>query len=278
MNKIWLFIRRVGVELYAFFTTPFVLRNCLGAVGFIAGFLLLSSWWLTCYTDHGESVEVPVLTDMSFREASRKARGQGFSVAISDSIFVSGKPPQEVIDQNPKPGSRVKENRTIYFTISKNNPDMIKLPGLAGGDDYDLYSRKLSRLGLKLRILARVANPKLSPNTIVSVIYNGDTITNRLSYGVTIPMGSTVDFLVSEAVTLSVNIPDCLCKTLDEAKFLLQTSEINIGSTIPDATVTDPDNAYIWRQNPPYDPNGIMRKGEQIDLWLTQQKPKSCPN
>ena len=106
MNKIWLFIRRVGVELYAFFTTPFVLRNCLGATGFLVGFLLLSSWWLTCYTNHGDSIEVPRLTDMSFREASRKARGQGFSVAISDSIFVSGKPPQEVIDQNPKPGCR----------------------------------------------------------------------------------------------------------------------------------------------------------------------------
>jgi beta-lactam-binding protein with PASTA domain len=274
----WPKIRRIGVELYAFFTAPFVVKNCLGMLGLVFGFLMLTFWWLKCYTNHGDSVQVPNYVGMSFRDASKKARARDFSVAVSDSIYVPGKPPGEVISHNPPAESRVKEGRTIYFTVAKNNPDLIKLPDLAGGDDYDIYSRKLSRLGVKPRIAARVANPKLSPNTIVAIIYQGDTITSKVRYGYAVEMGSTVDFLVSEEVTLSVNMPDCVCQTYDAAKFLIQSSDLALGQVIKDATITNPETAYVWRQSPKYDPNAIMRKGEQIDLYITQEKPKNCGN
>ncbi len=271
----WQKIRRLGVELYAFFTTSFVLKNCLGMMGLMAGILMLTFWWLKCYTNHGDSVQVPTYVGMSFREAARKARSRDFGVAVSDSIYVPGKPPGEIVSQDPKPESRVKEGRTIYFTVTKNNPDIIKLPDLAGSDDYELYSRKLSRLGLKPRIVARVADPILKPNVIVDVVYRGDTITRKIRYGIPVEMGSTIDFIVSEEVTLTVNIPDCVGQTLDAAKFLIQTSELNVGTIIPDGTVTKDDlNAYVYRQSPKYDPNGTMRKGEQIDLYITIDKPQ----
>jgi eukaryotic-like serine/threonine-protein kinase len=271
----WQKIRRFGVELYAFFTTPFVLRNCLGMMGTMVGLLLLTFWWLKCYTNHGDSVQVPSYVGMSFREAARKARSRDFGVAVSDSLYVPGKPPGEIVAQDPKPESRVKEGRTIYFTVTKNNPDIIKLPELYGSDDYELYSRKLSRLGLKPRIVARVPDPKLGPNIIVHVVYRGDTITNRIKYGVPVEMGATVDFIVSEEVTLTVNIPDCTGQTLDAAKFLIQTSELNVGAIISDGTVSKDDNdAHVIRQSPKYDPNGTMRKGEQIDLYITKSPPQ----
>jgi len=270
----WQRIRRLGVELYAFFTTPFVLKNCLSMLGLMAGILMLTFWWLKCYTNHGDSVQVPSYVGMSFREAARKARSRDFGVAVSDSLYVPGKPPGEIVSQDPKAESRVKEGRTIYFTVTKNNPDIIKLPDLAGSDDYELYSRKLSRLGLKPRIVARVPDPKLGPNVIVDVVYHGDTITRKIRYGVPVEMGSTIDFIVSEEVTLTVNIPECVGQTLDAAKFLIQTSELNVGTVIPDGTVTKDDlNAYVYRQSPKYDANGTMRKGEQIDLYITAEKP-----
>ncbi|MBK8427368.1 MAG: PASTA domain-containing protein [Lewinellaceae bacterium] len=272
----WQRLRRFGVELYAFFTAAFVIRNCLSMLAMVSGILLLTFWWLKCYTNHGESVQVPSYVGMGFREAARKARARDFGVAVSDSIYVPGKPPGEIIAQDPKAESRVKEGRTIYFTVAKNNPDIIKLPGLAGSDDYDIYSRKLSRLGLKPRIVARAADPKLEANTIVAVIYRGDTITQKIRYGYSIEMGGTIDFVVSEEVTTTVNIPDCLCQSLDAARFLIQASGLSIGTIFKDATVTDEETAYVWRQTPKFDANGTMRKGEQVDLFLTQEKPKNC--
>ena len=275
-QRVWQRIRRFGFELYAFFTAPFVAKNLLGMIGLVTGLFMLTFWWLKCYTNHGESLQVPSYVGMSYREAARKAAARDFSVAVGDSLYVPGKPPGEVLSQNPRAESRVKEGRTIYFTVAKNNPDLIKLPDLSSGDDYELYSRKLTRLGLKPRILARVADPKLDPNTITAILYRGDTITKKILRGFTVEMGGTVDFIVSEEVTLTVNIPDCSCQTLDAAKFLIQASNLSVGSIIKDGTVTDEQSAYVYRQTPRYDANGTMRVGEQIDLYLTQDKPKNC--
>jgi len=245
-------------------------------VGAMVGLLILTLWWLKCYTHHGESAETPNFVGANFREAARKARAHDFNVAISDSMYVQGKPPGEVLAQNPKAGSRVKESRTIYFTVTKNNPDIVKLPDLTGGDDYDLYSRKLSRLGLKPRIVARIADPRLEPNTIVNVVYRGDTITRKIKYGFSLEMGSTLDFVVSDATRTTVNIPDCVCQTFDAAKFLLQTAGLSLGTVIPDGTVTDQESAYVWKQSPKFDAAGTMRTGETVDLYLTNTKPSTC--
>jgi len=245
-------------------------------VGLLTTLFLMTFWWLRCYTNHGESIQVPSYVGMGFREAFRKARSRDFQVAVSDSIYVPGKAPGEIISQNPAPESRVKEGRTIYFTIAKNNPDILKLPDLASGDDYDIYSRKLSLMGLKPRIAARVADPKVGTNTILAVIYKGDTITYKIRGGYKVEMGTAVDFVVSDKIMLNVAIPECVCQTLDAAKFLIQTSNLSVGTIIPNGTVTNPETAYVWRQSPKFDPNGIMRAGEQIDLWITQEKPVDC--
>ncbi|MCE7922543.1 MAG: PASTA domain-containing protein [Haliscomenobacteraceae bacterium CHB4] len=268
----WQKLRRIGVELYAYLTDFFVVKNYLVMLALIGGILLMTFWWLKCYTNHGESVQVPSYVGMNFREASRKAKARHFNVAVSDSVYEVGKAPGMILSQDPKPQSRVKEGRTLYFTVTKNNPEIIKLPDLALSDDYDLYSRKLSRLGLKPRIIARVADPRLEANTIVEVVYRGDTITRSIP-GFEVEMGATLDFVVSEAVTLTVSIPDCVCQSLDAAKFLIQTSDLSVGQIIPDATVTDPETAYVYRQTPKYGPNETMRKGEQVDLYITQEWP-----
>lgn len=276
MQKIWLKIRRIGFELYCFLTAPLVVKNCLGMLGFFSGLFLLTFWWLKCYTNHGESLQVPSYIGMSFQEAARKAGSRNFEVLVNDSLYVPGKPPGEVIAQNPEPESRVKEGRTIYFTITKNNPDIIKLPELVGNYDYDIYSRKCSRLGLKPRIIARVADPKQDPNTIKAVMYRGDTITELIRRGYQVEMGATLEFIVSEQVTLTVGIPDCVCKTYSAARFLISSSNLNIGAVINMDDVTDQDNAYVVRQTPKFEVSGTMRVGEQIDLYLRQERPPEC--
>jgi beta-lactam-binding protein with PASTA domain len=278
LSKLWLRLRRFGVEVYCFFTAPFVVRNCLSMIAIASGLLFLMLWWLKCYTNHGESVQVPNYIGMNLREAQRASRANDFNLEVSDSIYIPDKPPGQVLSQNPKANSHVKEGRTIYITVAKNNPDVVRLPDLAGGDDYELYSRKCVRLGLKPRILAHAPDPKLEPNTIMAVLYRGDTISRtRLATGFQVEVGGIVDFVVSESVNETVNVPECICKTYDEAKFLLTSANLNVGTVVPDATVEAPETAYVWKQNPKYSPNEIMRPGESVDLYLTQAKPQGCP-
>lgn len=276
MNRIWLTIRRIGLEIYCFFTAPFVVKNCLGMVTFLGTLLLLTLWWLRCYTNHGESVEVPDYVGMNYREAVRKARNSDFEVSIVDSVFVEGKAPGEVLTQNPKAKSQVKEGRTIYFTVAKGNADLVRLPGLVGNDDYDLYNRQCARLGVRTRVAGRVPDARLEPNTIVAVIYRGDTVTYLLNGGYQVETGAVLDFVVSEAASNTVSIPDCVCQTLSAARFLITSSSLNLGSVIKDGSVTDPETAYVWKQTPGYDANGTLKVGQTIDLFLTQEAPQGC--
>ena len=272
----WQKIRRLGFEIYCFFTAPFVLKNCLSILGAGMALLLMTLWWLQCYTNHGESVQVPNYIGMNVAEAAKKARNRNFRIALSDSTYIPGKPPGQVIAQDPSPESRVKEGRTIYFDITKNNPDIVVLPKWKENDSYELYSRKCVRLGLKPRIVARVPRPDYEPNTIVEIIHRGDTISNDIELGYSIEMGATLDFVVSEQLALTVDIPDCVCQTFDAAKFLITSSNLNIGSVIKDATVIDEDMAYVYRQTPAYIEGDTIRVGEQIDLYLTQDIPDKC--
>ena len=56
---------------------------------------------------------------------------------MNDSVHIVGRQGGMIINQNPKSGSLVKENRKIYVTVTKYNPDKLTLkdlPVLYGAD------------------------------------------------------------------------------------------------------------------------------------------------
>ena len=177
LNKAWVKIKYWGIETFRFLTSGIFLRNFLGVITLFAVLLFISFWWMRCYSKHGESLQVHNYIGMDLNDAISKANKKSFDIVISDSIFLPDKAPNLVLDQNPQPLSRVKENRKIYLTVTKSNPDLVTLPDLLGGnDDYKTYSRKLERLRVKSKITSRRFSNKLEANTILEVIYQGDTL------------------------------------------------------------------------------------------------------
>jgi beta-lactam-binding protein with PASTA domain len=276
MSRIWQILRRIGLEIYCFATAPLVVKNCLGMLTTGGLLFMMTLWWLKCYTNHGESNEVPNFVGMSYREALKTAKSKDFNVAITDSIYLEGKSPGEVLTQNPKAKSLVKEGRTIYFTIVKNNADLVTLPGLVGNDDYDIYSRQCERLKIRTRVAARVQNGRLEPNTILAVIYRTDTITTQLRRGYKIEMGATLDFVITEAASDDVTVPSVTCLSYDEARFIINSSGLSLGQVLKDGTVDNPGAAYVWKQNPVPGDGITVKTGQAIDLYLTQDLPRGC--
>jgi eukaryotic-like serine/threonine-protein kinase len=277
LDKLKKWSRKAGIEIYNFVSSGIFLRNFGGIVGTITLFLILTFWWINCYTRHGESLLVEDYVGMDMDDAIAQAFDNSFEIVINDSTFIPGQDPGIILVQNPKPQSTVKKNRKVYVSVTKKVPEAIALPELRGGnDDYDNFSKKCERKYITTEVSKRVFSNKLEPNTILEVYYNGEKITDKLNGGFSIPKGSTIQCEVTQRGGGTVPIPELVCKKYDAATFLASNFNLSIGSVIADNTVTDQNAAYVWRQVPRYSPSGNMKVGGQIDIYLTQYKPRDC--
>lgn len=278
LNKTGNGIKKVSMEIFWFLSSKVFLKSFFILIGLFAAILFLTSWWMKCYTNHGESLQVHDYLGLSLEEAQYKAKGRSFKIVVSDSQYIVGKPAYEILEQNPKPLSRVKEDRKIYVRINRAIAPEVKLPGIrSGNDDFNQYRRKLSILDIDAKIIDRKFSNKLEPNTILKVIYEGEDITEKLRDGFSVPKGKTLEFVVTERGGGRVPVPQLICKKYDAGVFLIGNFNLNVGSVIEDATVTDKYTAYIWKQRPQNGGGRTLRVGEQVDIYLTQYPPDNCP-
>ncbi|MEM9918458.1 MAG: PASTA domain-containing protein [Bacteroidota bacterium] len=271
------FIKYWAKELYLFVRSKIFLKNFGGMVALLAGTFFFTSIWMKYYTNHGESLQVPDYIGTAFSDASKRAVGQKLQLVVTDSQYIIGKPAFEILEQDPKPLSRVKENRKIYVRITRAIPPLVKLPDIKdGNDDFNQYRRKLALIDVNAKIVDRQFSNKLEPNTILEVRNEGKDITEALAEGVEVPKGTTLEFVVTERGGGRVPVPELVCKRYDAAVFLVGNFNLNIGSVVHDATVTDKYTAYVWKQRPAFNASRSLRVGEQVDIYLTQYKPDGC--
>lgn len=264
-------------EAARFLRSPYFLKNFAALLGFLVFFFLLIRFWLNIYTNHGESLQVHDYTGMHLDEAIQKAKSRSFKVVVSDSIYLVDREPFTVLEQEPKPFSRVKENRRIYIIITKQTPDEVTLPNLVGSYDYDQYSRKLKLLDLKPTIVDREFSNRLEENTILHFFYKGQKITDAdLRNAIKVPKGSVLEFVVTERTTNNVPIPNLICKNYKAASFQITGHQLNVGKIY--GNVSDRDRAYVWKQEPAYESGRYIRMGTQINIYLTDSRPASCPD
>ncbi len=245
---------------------------CLSALCF---FLLNAG--LKWYTNHGQRLEVDNYIDMKLNDAQAQIERSNFRVEIIDSVFLVNRPPHVVLRQDPQPGSFVKEDRRIYLTVTKAIADEVELPSLAGTYDFDRYLRKLTMLDIQGAVKERVYSNRYQANTILKVFYEGREVSEaELKAGFKIPKGSKLEFTVTSKAGGLADVPKLTCLTLEEAKFLVQDYRLRTGRIEADATVSNRELAYIWRQDPPYSPGATIPFESEVHLFLTAKRPEDC--
>ena len=217
--RIWNKLRYFMREFWYFITSTYFLKNFAKIVGIGALLFLFLTWWLSCYTRHGDAVKVGNYVGQNIGQVEKDLKREGFRYVITDSTFLLEKKPGIVTKQTPKPNALVKENRTIYMTITKRNPDEKKLPSLVGNDDYDVYKKKLDRLKIKSKIRRQVFSNKLEPGTIMHFYHGDEKITaNTLKKGVKVPMGSMLEFVITTREGGRIQVPKVVCMTFNFCK------------------------------------------------------------
>lgn len=150
-------------------------------------------WGLDAYTQHGHSVKVPDLKNMSEKEAASLLARQELTCSVVDSDYVKTVLPGKILDQNPQEGQHVKRGRTVYLTINSLSIPLRTVPDVADNSSLRQAQAKLMAVGFKLTEEEPVTGEK---EWVYGVKYNGRILQN----GEQIPVGATLTLMVGNGL------------------------------------------------------------------------------
>lgn len=239
----------------------------LGIAIAISTLLLVFTFiWMNIYTHHGEAYKVPDFTGLTESQFAEMVIQMDFRYEIIDSVHFSDITPGAVVEQSPKPGSKVKRNRNIFFTINAMQPEKVLIPRLS---DYSLRNAQaiLESYGLKTGRLIYV--PSEYKNLVLGQHLNGKPV----EPGIPVLKGTSIDLLVGKGLSNQrTNLPDLIGLTIDEAKNYLQGISLNLGTIAYDTTIISEEDsaiAFVWRQDPDVESSIRLQLGSSIDIWVS---------
>ena len=251
--------------MFRFITTRPFWINLLVAIALVFAIFAFFFMSLGALTKHDENKKVPDIVGKSTDEAIRILKENGLRVEVQDSVYIDSLPKSSVVKQSPDAQAIVKVNRTIFLTVNRLAAPMVDMPDLRG---FSVTSAELlmQNLGLKLGGTSYIND--IAKNAVKQQLVNNAEI----QPGTKIPVGSTI-FLVlgNGAGSESMEVPDIVGMSLDEATDYLQTFKVSIGTINADPNVSDQGSAEIYKQDPPR-MNGAqknrMKPGQSISVWL----------
>ncbi len=147
--------------------------NCLGIVVVTIVLALASLLFINIYTHHGREVSVPNICGMDQSVAQRKLEALGLRMEVTDTGYVYNAAPFSVLEQNLKPGEKVKPGRIILITINADGPRQIALPDIADNCSRREAEDKLRVLGFKLAATEYVQG---DPDWVYGIKVNGKNV------------------------------------------------------------------------------------------------------
>ena len=172
------------------FTKAFVKQLLLAVVVLIA-LIFLTLWWLKFTTNHNETTEVPNLAKMSLNKVEEKLDEMSLRYEILDSAnYNPDFPRYSVIEQIPKPGKFVKENRKLYLTLNPSGYRKIEVPNILGRTRRQAEPTLLA-MGFEIGKISY--RPHISDN-VLEMRFNGE----KLEPGTKIQKTSVIDLIVGD--------------------------------------------------------------------------------
>lgn len=252
--------------------------NALIIVGIILVVLFIFFFSLGFITRHNDVIKVPSVLGKNIDEATNYLEKNGFSVEVSDSVYIDSAAKLSVIKQSPDPDALVKSDRTVYLTINRSVAPLIDMPDLRG---FSYKSAELYLQTMGLKVGDTTHRPDFTRN-ILDQTLNGQPIRP----GTKINVGSVIGLVVGDGIgSLQMDVPELVGMTLGQARSYLQSMNINIGAIVADPDVAKQDDAYIYKQSPSKFDEPIpgqkvankIRPGQVIDIWLSLTAPAPPP-
>ncbi len=232
----------------------------LGIIMVITGLFVIIFFfvYLPAHTNHGETITVPDIIGVSMEELDEFLLERNLRYEINDSAYSLDYPPMTVLQQFPKPGAKVKENRKIYISINRLEAPKISMPDLTTGS---LKNAEAVLESYELKRGKVLWKPDLAFNRVLEQHYQGDII----EPGTKIPKGAVIDLVVGDGFgKRNFPIDSYVGMPLDEAKVAVNGQGLKLG--IISGGNKDSISWVITRQIP--EPGENVRIGQTVDFWI----------
>ncbi|OFX60304.1 MAG: hypothetical protein A2046_05720 [Bacteroidetes bacterium GWA2_30_7] len=224
---------------------------------------------LESFTQHGETIAVPDFRGLTLEEITQLTNEKGLRFEVTDSVYLLDEKKGTVVDQNPPPDFKVKENRKIFVTMNAIMPERVQVPDLVGVS-LRQATAYIETFGLKVGKLSYI--PDIGKNVVLNQKYKGKDIKT----GSLIEKGKAIDLVLGLGETKErTSVPKIIGMNIEEATTKLAEFSLNIGAIVCDEsikTVKDSSSAKIYKQFPMPMPKSEISLGSGIDIWITNDK------
>lgn len=261
------------MDLKTFFTQKklgFVVINLFGALLVTIVLVLLLTRWLRGYTEHGQEVVVPTVTELYIEEAQPLLAAEQLEMVVIDSTYSRKTPLGTIVEQNPRAGAHAKHGRAVYVIVNARQRRMVPLP--------DLTDVSYRQAVASLRQLDLYADSvEYEPSEYKDLVLNVRRGQETLEPGTRIEEGTHLILVVGYGKgTEQVEIPDLRGKTLSQARALLLGQYLTLGRYDFDEEPTDETRDFyvVYTQSPEA---GEMRlEGTQVSIRLSTDLEKAA--
>jgi len=178
-----------------------VLKHLALAAGITVILILLVLQSLKWYTKHSEFIVVPDFRGINIHEVTSNPDYRDYQFHVVDSVPDPEKDKGSILTQDPYPGSRVKQNRTIYFTIVSFVPEKTVMPDLRSLTLRQAESMLISA-GLRVGKIRYI--PAFDDDAVQQQLYEGKAILA----GTKLDKGTAIDLQVGMGARNQILVPD----------------------------------------------------------------------
>jgi beta-lactam-binding protein with PASTA domain len=146
--------------------------------------------WLNMTTNNGEFIIVPNLKGKSIETVQIELKDNDLVMEIQDSANYNPKYPKyAVIEQKPRAGSQVKENRKIYLILNPSGYRKVAVPNILKRT-FRQAKPQLEALEFKVGTMTYIDN--IGKDVVLGMKHNNKT----LKPGTQLPLTSTIDLVL----------------------------------------------------------------------------------
>lgn len=221
----------------------------------VALFILLNSFILPWYVNHGETLHVPQVVGLPLESAKQALVDRGLIPIESETRPDPTAPAGTVVGQNPDADAVVKDGRHVYLTVSGGEIQVV-VPGLRGRSVREAKFT-LERSGLRMGDLEYATSDAYPAGTIID---------QSVQQGMKVSKGATVKIVVSQGKALQqITVPDLTGKTLKEVERIITQQGLTLGNITYQASFDLIPNTVVDQFPRAGD---AVPQGQAIDLFV----------